>query len=83
MPPISPPRPCQSWAQHRHALRRTVRERRETERERERERNRSREERERKREGKTDRENRSRGGGDIVATNITAATVPTPRVTSW
>ena len=43
-------------------------------------------ERERKRrrekERKTQRESRNRRGVDIVATNVTAATVPTPRVTS-
>jgi len=40
-----------------------------------RERERERRERERKRQGKTAR---NRGGGDVVATHITAATVPKP-----
>jgi len=43
---------------------------------------RSERQREREERGKTQRESKNRGGGDIVATNITAATVPKPRVTN-
>jgi len=35
-------------------------------------------ERKRHREGKTERETRNRGGGDFIATHITAAIVPKP-----
>jgi len=59
------------------------RERESREREqRERERAEERKQRERKKEGKTKRETRNRSGGDVVATHITAATVPKPDVTS-
>jgi len=48
-----------------------------------RERERKREkERERQQERKTERETKNRRGVDIVATNVTAITVPTPPMTS-